>query len=182
MGMRGTGSETIQFENVFVPEEAISLTRKKGEFHPFWNVVLGAAMPLIMSAYVGLAQKAFNLSISAARKKQSQNIDLSSALGHIFNQVTTMEVMWQDMLKIGNNLDFEPKNEISSKILTRKTTVANLAMNIVNDALNIIGGSGFYKNHTIERIFRDVQAARFHPMQEAEQVAWTGKQLLIENN
>jgi alkylation response protein AidB-like acyl-CoA dehydrogenase len=52
LGMRGTGSHTIKLENVFVPDEAIALTRKQGEFHPFWIVVLTVVMP--QSVYVAI--------------------------------------------------------------------------------------------------------------------------------
>ena len=69
MGMRGTGSNTIKFDQVFVAENAIALARKQGDFHPFWNVVITVAMPLIMSAYVGIAQKAYKVAINRARKQ-----------------------------------------------------------------------------------------------------------------
>ena len=68
MGMRATGSQTILFENVFIPNSAITLERSKNEFHPFWNVVLTVALPLIMAVYVGIAEKAVEITISKGKK------------------------------------------------------------------------------------------------------------------
>jgi alkylation response protein AidB-like acyl-CoA dehydrogenase len=57
LGMRGTASHTVKLENVFVPDAAIALRRPRGAYHPVWNIVLTLAMPLIMSVYVGIAQR-----------------------------------------------------------------------------------------------------------------------------
>ena len=67
LGMRGTGSHTIKFDKVFVPESAIGLARPRGEYHPVWNIVLGVAMPLIMSVYVGIAEKAAGIALTKAK-------------------------------------------------------------------------------------------------------------------
>src|SRR5690606_38958996 len=58
LGMRGTGSHTVQLDKVFVPESAIVMKRKQGELNHGWNIVLTVAMPLIMSVYTGIAEKA----------------------------------------------------------------------------------------------------------------------------
>ena len=36
----------------------------------------------------------------------------------------------------------------------------------------------FYRGFGLERLFRDVQAARYHPLPEAEQVKFSGEYLL----
>ena len=58
LGLRATGSHTVVLDDVFVPEAAVSLIRAADVWHPIWNVVIGVAMPLIMSAYVGIADAA----------------------------------------------------------------------------------------------------------------------------
>jgi len=37
------------------------------------------------------------------------------------------------------------------------------------------GGAGFYRKTGLERIFRDVQAARYHPLQEKAQARLAGR-------
>src|SRR5689334_16160864 len=45
MGMRGTGSHTVILDNVFVPEQSITLRRPCGRYHNVWNVILTVALP-----------------------------------------------------------------------------------------------------------------------------------------
>jgi alkylation response protein AidB-like acyl-CoA dehydrogenase len=71
LGMRGTGSHTVKLENVFVSDAAIALRRPRGAYAPIWNVVLTVAMPLTMAIYVGIAEKAAQLSIGQVRRKKN---------------------------------------------------------------------------------------------------------------
>ena len=58
LGMCGTGSHTVELDGVFVPEESVVLRRPRGQYHAFWDIVLTVALPLIMSAYTGVAEAA----------------------------------------------------------------------------------------------------------------------------
>jgi acyl-CoA dehydrogenase len=49
------------------------------------------------------------------------------------------------------------------------------AIAAVAKAMELAGGQSFYRKAGIERIFRDVQAARFHPLQEKQQLDFTGR-------
>jgi acyl-CoA dehydrogenase len=76
-GMRATGSNDVTLDNVFVPDSAIIVRRPSGEWHPMWNVILPTAMPLIISAYVGLADAAVNIARSAVAKRPDELAALS---------------------------------------------------------------------------------------------------------
>jgi alkylation response protein AidB-like acyl-CoA dehydrogenase len=73
LGMRATGSQTIIFD-VFVPDDAVALKRPRGRFHPAWNVILTAAMPLIMSVYTGVAETAAAIGQEQAKKRQGDRL------------------------------------------------------------------------------------------------------------
>jgi alkylation response protein AidB-like acyl-CoA dehydrogenase len=45
----------------------------------------------------------------------------------------------------------------------------------VEKAMMVMGGSSFYRNAGLERAFRDVQGARFHPFQEHQQYEFSGR-------
>jgi alkylation response protein AidB-like acyl-CoA dehydrogenase len=178
LGMRGTGSHTVRLENVFVSDAAIALRRPRGVYHPIWNVVLTVAMPLIMSVYVGVAEKAAELSIGHVRRKKAAKPHVTSLLGEMNNQLVAAQVQLNDMLRIANDLDFEPVDQNGHDILARKTNVANAAIGTVTKAMEIVGGEGFYRGFGLERLFRDVQGARYHPLPEHEQVKFSGDYLL----
>ncbi|HEX2226552.1 MAG TPA: acyl-CoA dehydrogenase family protein [Candidatus Binatia bacterium] len=178
LGMRGTASHTVKLENVFVPDAAIVLRRPRGVYHPVWNVVLTVAMPLIMSVYVGIAQKAAELSIRHMRRKKNAKPQVAHLIGEMNNYLVAAEIQLNDMLRIANNYDFEAVDQNGHDILTRKTNVANGAIGAVTKAMEIVGGEGFYRSFGLERLFRDVQGARYHPLPEADQVTFSGEYLL----
>jgi alkylation response protein AidB-like acyl-CoA dehydrogenase len=178
LGMRGTASHTVKLDNVFVPESAIALRRPRGAYHPLWNIVLTVAMPLIMSVYVGIAEKAAQLTIDHMRRKKDAKPHTPWLIGEMNNDLVAAEVQLDDMLRIANNLDFEAVDQNGHDILARKTNVANAAIRVVTKAMEIVGGEGFYRGFGLERLFRDVQAARYHPLPESEQMKFSGEYLL----
>ena len=178
MGMRGTGSHTVKLENVFVPDSAIVLQRPQGEFHPLWNVILTVAMPLIIAVYVGIAQKAAKVAIDSAKTQKSAKPYLPSLVGAMHNELTSAELHLKDMIGIANNFDFEPVDQNGQAILARKTNVANACIGVVTKAMEIVGGQGFFRSFGLERLFRDVQAAKYHPLQEKDQHLLTGEFIL----
>jgi alkylation response protein AidB-like acyl-CoA dehydrogenase len=172
LGMRATGSNDIVMEKVFVAEDAIVARRPKGEWHPMWNVILPTAMPLIMSAYAGLADAAVDLARNAAAKRPHE---LAAVVGEMLNQHTLTTVIHEDMVRINDNHGFTPGNEVASGILSRKTLVASGAQKTVELAAEIIGGAGFFKGHPMERIQRDIKACHFHPLPYRRQYQFSGK-------
>lgn len=178
MGMRATGSQTIVFDQVFVPDAAIALERNRGEFHPVWNVVLTVAMPLIMSAYVGTAERAMEIALSIGKKYYRNQPHLPYIVGQMNNTLLSAIAQWEAMHALANNLDFAPEDLITTKILSYKTNVAEASKQTVAQAMEAIGGQSFYRKNELERLFRDVQAASFHPLPKWDQYAFTGKKLL----
>jgi acyl-CoA dehydrogenase len=170
--MRATGSNDITLDNVFVAEDAIVARRPAGEWHPMWNVILPTAMPLVMSAYVGLADAAVELAKNVAAKRPTE---LSAVLGEMLNQHTIAVLALEDMVRINANHGFIPDNEIASDILTRKTLVASAAQETVSLAAEIVGGAGFFKGHPMERIQRDIKACHFHPLPYRRQHQFSGR-------
>jgi alkylation response protein AidB-like acyl-CoA dehydrogenase len=57
----------------------------------------------------------------------------------------------------------------------RRTLVARAVLGTVDTAMNVAGGAAFFRANGLERLFRDAQGARYHPMPEGLQKALTGK-------
>ena len=178
LGMRATGSQAIQFDKVFVPDSAISLTRPGGKFHPVWDVVLTVAMPLIMSAYVGTAEKAVEIAMSIGKKYYRNQGHMHYIIGKLNNSLLSARTQWKAMYALTGNFDFKPDENITTDMLSLKTNVADAAQQTVSEAMEAIGGQSFYRKNVLERLFRDVQAAGFHPLPRWEQYAFTGERLL----
>ena len=180
MGMRGTGSHSVKIEKVFVPDSAIALKRPAGIFHPVYNVVLTVAMPLIMAAYVGVAEHATRLVLDKAKKSSSQASHFPYLLAEMNNLLTNAQVLWRDMLRITNNFDFQPVDQNGHEIVTRKTLVAEAVIATVQKGMEAMGGGAFFRKNGLEQLFRDVQGARYHPLAAKEQQLFSAN-FLIEN-
>jgi alkylation response protein AidB-like acyl-CoA dehydrogenase len=177
LGMRGTGSNDVVIDGVFVPESAIALRRPTGKWHPFFNVVAAVALPLIMAVYTGIAEAAYDLALQPAAKKR-HDPQVSYLVGEMTNALTTAQMALQGMVDIAANYDFKPVNETANAIVIRKTIAARAAIRTVEKALEVVGGAAFFRSLGLERLFRDVQGARYHPLHEKRQHLFTGRMAL----
>lgn len=174
MGMRESGSQTMLLEKVFVPDEAIILSRPRDGYGAIFDVALPCALPLIMSVYLGIAEEAVKVAITQASKRMSDEV-APYLVGEMLNLLTTAQVTVDDMLAIANDLDFVASIETTNAILMRKTITVNAVMNTVEMAMETAGGSSYFRKLGIERMLRDIHAAQFHPMQEKRQHRFSGR-------
>lgn len=174
MGMRGTGSHTLVFQNVFIPEGAISLRRKAGEFHPVWNVVLTVALPLIMSVYTGVAERATEIARDLSRPDEAT----FTSLGLMFDALTATRLATNRMIALCNDLDFAPSFEITNEVIACKTIASREAVHCIDHAIAAVGGRAYFRSNGLERLARDIRAAAFHPLQELKQARMSGRVLL----
>ncbi|HMI90067.1 MAG TPA: acyl-CoA dehydrogenase family protein [Polyangiales bacterium] len=174
LGMRGTGSHTVELDGVFVPEEAISLRRARGRWHPSWNVVMAVAVPIFMSAYVGIAERAGELARDAARGRAPDPIALQS-LGELENLLATARMGLRELIENANGFDFEPVVERGNRALIHKTITANAVLASVDKALELVGGGGLFRRNELERLLRDIKGVSFHPLPEKKQLDFTGR-------
>jgi alkylation response protein AidB-like acyl-CoA dehydrogenase len=174
LGMRATGSHDVMLESVFVPENAIALRRPRGQWHPFFNVVMAVAMPLIMAVYVGVAEAAYDLARTQAMHKL-QDPHVPYVLGEMENALVTAQMALQGMIDTAASYRFEPVNQTANAILVRKTIAARAVVLTVEKALEVVGGAGFFRSLGLERLLRDVHGAQFHPLPEKRQLLFTGR-------
>lgn len=174
MGMRATGSQTVKFDNVFVPEAAIALKRPRGGFHPAFSVILTVAMPLIMSAYLGAAEAATEIARKRAGKRK-YDVILQLQLGELETLLTTAQIARDDMVRLANGFDFSPSVELANQVLIRKTICAKNVIAAGEKALEATGGAGFFRKLGLERLLRDLHGAQFHPLAEKRQQLFSGR-------
>lgn len=174
LGMRGTGSRTVLLENVFVPEAAVSLKRPAGQWHPVWATVLGVAMPLIMSVYLGAAEAAARIARDRAQRPP-HDPGQPYLLGELTNALTTVELAVQDLVRLNAEHTFEPTLPFADAVLVRKTLAANAAVQVAHKAMEVCGGVGFYHGFGLEKLLRDIQAAPYHPLPEKAQQRFSGR-------
>jgi alkylation response protein AidB-like acyl-CoA dehydrogenase len=173
LGMRATGSHTVVLDDVFVPDAAVSLTRAADQWHPVWNTVIGAAMPLIVSAYLGIADSAVELARTAVSGRSEPHV--FQLLGEMLNAQTTAADLVTAMFVDADNLQFANTDDIASRTLSRKTVATDALIDTVRLALEVSGGVGYTRSSDIERLYRDVHGCLFHPLARAKQTHLSGR-------
>jgi alkylation response protein AidB-like acyl-CoA dehydrogenase len=60
----------------------------------------------------------------------------------------------------------QPSFETTNQIMTGRTLVAKAVLNVADSVMDVAGGSAIYRKVVQEKLFRDVQGARYHPLRE----------------
>jgi alkylation response protein AidB-like acyl-CoA dehydrogenase len=175
LGMRGTGSHDIELTDVFVADAAIGGKRPQGLWHPLFHIISMIAFPLVYSAYLGIAEAARDLVVGLARKRKADHHSLD-LLGGIENELTMARLARQELIAAAATND--PGLATTNRIMIGRTLVARGVLKTVELAMEAAGGSAFYRATGLERLFRDAQAARYHPLREGAQRAYAGRMAL----
>ncbi|MGE0881292.1 MAG: acyl-CoA dehydrogenase family protein [Acidimicrobiia bacterium] len=175
LGLRATGSHTVVFTDVFVADAQVSLVRTADQWHPVWNAILGAAMPLIMSAYMGIADRAVTLAVDAVGERD--DVMAHQLLGEILNTQLAASDALAAMYADSANLTFPNADRYGACTLARKTTVTDHVIATVRLALEAVGGRAFLRTSELERLYRDAHGALYHPLPRAKQTMFSGRVL-----
>ncbi|MBX2802150.1 MAG: acyl-CoA dehydrogenase family protein [Myxococcales bacterium] len=173
MGMRGTGSNSLRLDGVFVPAEAIGLKRPRDGWHPVWNVVLAVAPGLYMAPYVGIAEAAAEQARARVAEQPSEVAFLQ--LGALENQLMVAHLALQSLVDQVDDYDVTPDVHTSSRALAAKTLISEATIAVVEQAMTICGGASYLRGFGLERLLRDVRAAPFHPLPQARQQVVAGR-------
>lgn len=172
LGMRGTGSHDVVFENVFVADAAIGLRRPRGRWHPAVHLAAMIAIPLIYAVYVGIAESARDLAFERARKRSvdAHRVDLA---GSIDTALNSARIALADMFAAATGN--APGAATTNRVMLGRGIVADAVLEVVELALELGGGAAFYRDAGLERRFRDAQACRYHPLQDRVRREYAGR-------
>lgn len=175
LGMRGTASHDFIIDGHVVPEAAVALKRKAGEWHPLFQIIAVIAIPLIYSVYLGVAESARDIAVNLAKKRR-QDRHVMQLVGQMDSELLGAKVARNYMLDVvARNT---PNAESVNDVMMGRRLVASHAIRAVELAMEAAGGAGFYRAQGLERRFRDVQGARYHPMQPGPQAEYAGAMAL----
>lgn len=172
LGMRGTGSNDVVLEGVFVPDAAVGIRRPAGRWSPAWHVVATIALPLIYSVYVGIAEAARALALRQAAGRRHET-GAQQLVGLMETKLATARMALRQMIDAaaGGHMAIETTNEV----MIGRTVAGQAAIRTVEVAMEVASGAGFFRDLGLERLFRDVQAARYHPLRGDAQRQYSGR-------
>lgn len=172
LGMRNTASHDVVLENAFVPEAAVAVRRPQAKWHPFFHLISMLSLPIIYSVYLGVAEAARERALGLVRKRRADE-HLLQAVGEMENQLEWARIAHADWVTFCKSA--QPGPATTSKSMINRTLVARGVLGAVDAAMDVAGGAAFFRANGLERLFRDAQGARYHPLQEGLQKALSAR-------
>lgn len=165
LGMRGTGSDDIVLKDVKVSEDLLVEMKSKRKSAPKgWLLHIPAC-------YLGIAISARNDAVAFAKEYQPNSLDKPiSEVAHVQQKIGEMDLKLLQarhfMYAVAEQWDqasSEERKELGPDLAAVKTTATNVANEVVDLAMRIVGGKGLARTLPFERYYRDVRAGLHNP-------------------
>ncbi len=172
LGMRATASHDLILEDVFVPDAAVAMRRPRGKWHPLFHMVTMIALPLVYAVYLGVAEAARERALGIVKRRRS-DLHLLQLVGELENRLAAARVAHHAWVRLGETA--QPGAQATAEALTYRTLVGEAVLDTASAAMDVAGGAGYFRANGLERLFRDAQGARYHPLQEGLQKDFTAR-------
>ena len=130
----------------------------------------GLAILEPVEQHVGQGQTKVQFAVAPTTLQQFQNA--------IDQECVVIQIGWQWRLTVFIN---RPQPPIAPHLRAdeiQRPFCCCYKIGTVEMALETAGGAGFYRKAELERLFRDIQAARYHPLQKEAQTDFAGAMAL----
>jgi alkylation response protein AidB-like acyl-CoA dehydrogenase len=173
LGMRGTASNDVVLEDVFVPDERVLANRPYGTVDPPLQVIGSIAMPIITAVYLGVAEAAYGATLGAVAPRRDDPL-VQRQVGLMSHRLRTARWALTGALdEIGD--DPEPSMDALAAAMAAKREVALAGIEVCDLAMELTGGAAFSRGNVVERAYRDIRAAKFHPFTPEQTLQHAGQ-------
>jgi len=173
LGMRATRSDDTLIEGAVVSDRYIARVVPAG-FAGADAFVLGIfawAEPTFANIYIGLAQRALDLTVQSARAKTSIALGGRAMAYHpeVQHNVAEMTFALEGAVALADRTADDWSTGVDhgmgwpAKLVATKHACTQAAKQVVDLAMDVSGGTGMFKTNELERLYRDVRCAAFHP-------------------
>ncbi len=161
MGIRASDTANIYFNNVRVPKE--NLVGKEGDGFIQLMKFFDHSRAYVAAHGVGLAQGAMEQAINYVRKRKQFGQPISSfqiTQFKIAEMATMVETARCLVHKACSNLD---RGNIDTRLVAMaKWWACNVAVKVVDEALQLHGGYGYINDYDIERFYRGAKVLEIY--------------------
>ena len=168
MGMRASGSDDIEFHDAFIPDERLIGVEGAGSEGGM------ACLPWyalgIAAVYTGIAGAAFDFTVDYVKRRTLH--PLPATVAHLPGtqySVATMQVrlaasralIHHTAAALAGGADFG--SALFTTVTTPQYVATNAALEVVQHAMQVVGGPSMFRRYPLERWYRDVRAGTLHP-------------------
>src|SRR5262249_2557757 len=162
MGIRGSQTGELVFEDCVISAE--NLLGKEGDGFKIGLMTLDRTRPGIAAQALGIAQGALDFATDYAKQRvqfgkpiiQNQAIQFMLADSDVTAQAPRPLVYHVPELMEAGASRFSRESAIA------KTYASDIAMEVTNDAIQVLGGYGYMKEFPVERMLRDAKITQIY--------------------
>jgi alkylation response protein AidB-like acyl-CoA dehydrogenase len=183
LGMRATSSHDVQLDGVLVKEAQVAARRPWGRLDPVLRNALIHFAPTSSAVYYGIAAGARDEAVrTIARRRRGDGEPLAQdpALQRLVGEMDSkLRTAWWALIgglsELGDDYAYALDDDNCNTVLLAKRHVVTAAVEIVDLAMEAVGGSSFYKGSPLERAYRDVRGGTFHPLPPEKTLVLAGR-------
>jgi alkylation response protein AidB-like acyl-CoA dehydrogenase len=161
MGVKMSPTTEMAFNNVRVPQENLIGQLNRG-FHQVLEF-FDESRVLVGSQALGIAQGAFDRALDYAKKRVQfgkKLVDFQITQHKLADMATKIEVARLLVYKAGWNFD---QGRIDPKLTSMaKMFGARVAVEVADEAIQILGGYGYITEYEVERFYRDARITEIY--------------------
>ena len=156
LGIRSSTTAELHFNNVRVPKE--NLLGKEGKGFNIAMATLDGGRIGIAAQALGIAQGAYEHALAYSKERiqfgqpLAANQGISFKLADMYTKIDAARMLIYRAAEMKSNGE-----RYSLEAAEAKMFASDMALEVVNDALQIYGGSGFMKGMEVERAYRDAK-------------------------
>ncbi len=161
MGLHGTGTVTLSFDNCKVPKE--QLLGEVGEGFKIAMANLNFGRIGIAAQALGVAEAAFEHAVDYAKEREQFGKPIAHNQGISFKLADLATQIEAAKLLIYRAVDLAERNLPHSKEASMaKMYASNTAMKTAIEAVQIYGGYGYTEDYPVERFFREAKVTQIY--------------------
>ena len=177
LGMRASGSQSIEFDDCRVPAGSIQIAGLHGEWSPGLLVGRTLTNVCLLGAFLGIAERARELAVEGAlrttKPRSGGAIANSSGIQHLVGEIEIELAAARALLcrtatsiddlleQTGGDPSLEDAHRGMRDYQCAKWVVNQNAIRVVSLAMDVCGGGAFMSGHELSRLYRDVRAGPF---------------------
>ena len=178
LGMRATASNDVVLEDVFVPDERVLANRPYGVVDPPLQVIGSIAFPIVSAVYLGVAEAAFAAAVEGARSRAADPA-VRRQVGLMRHRLQVAAWALDGVLDLVGP-DPQPSPETVTAVMLAKREIALAGIEVCDLAMEVAGGGAFFRGSVVERCYRDIRAAKFHPTTPEDTLLLVGDEALLK--
>ena len=132
LGMRGTGSNDVTIENVFVPDDRIVADRPYDVLDPPLQVIASIAFSIILGVYLGVAESARDYAIASVSKPTDPSVQRQ--VGLMNNRLQVAAWALDGALAVVGD-DPAPSHEMVAAVMAAKREISQAGIEACDIAL-----------------------------------------------